>query len=378
MPFWRVWTRLLPCHLVLTFIGKLLAVDPRGAGPPAMRTVAGSLVALVLVAAPGGVATADPVSDTQAQINALQAQVAAGAGRIHSLTEAYQQANLQASTLAQQLITDDATLQAMRAKMTASLSTLRNQAIRSYTGSQTGNAAHAALGGAADPAVRAEYLSVASGNVADSVDQLKVQQFQVQAQTATVKAEQQANAQALRSAADARTSALATANGAQSKLDQLQSLLQTQVAARQQADAASAAASRQVAPVAPPPTQGSPVNGGLVSTVQGVVGASPASAGPSPAPAPAPPPTLSAGGGGGAGGNWLRLRACESGNNYQENTGNGFYGAYQFSASTWSGLGYPGRPDQEPPSAQDAAAMQLQARSGWGQWPACSAALGLS
>ena len=74
---------------------------------------------------------------------------------------------------------------------------------------------------------------------------------------------------------------------------------------------------------------------------------------------------------------WLALRLCESGDNYQENTGNGYFGAYQFSQATWTGLGYPGRPDQEPPSMQDQAAATLQAESGWGAWPSCSAALGL-
>ena len=93
-------------------------------------------------------------------------------------------------------------------------------------------------------------------------------------------------------------------------------------------------------------------------------------------PSPAPPPAPAASGGN-AGGVWLQLRICESSNNYAENTGNGFYGAYQFSATTWTGLGYPGRPDQEPPAMQDAAAQKLQAIAGWGQWPACSAALGL-
>jgi len=74
---------------------------------------------------------------------------------------------------------------------------------------------------------------------------------------------------------------------------------------------------------------------------------------------------------------WERLRRCESGGRYDINTGNGFYGAYQFVASTWRGLGYPGMPHQAPPSMQDEAARQLQARSGWGQWPACTRKLGL-
>jgi hypothetical protein len=74
---------------------------------------------------------------------------------------------------------------------------------------------------------------------------------------------------------------------------------------------------------------------------------------------------------------WERLRRCESGGRYDINTGNGFHGAYQFVPSTWRGLGYSGMPHQAPPGVQDEAAQRLQARSGWGQWPACSRRLGL-
>ena len=77
------------------------------------------------------------------------------------------------------------------------------------------------------------------------------------------------------------------------------------------------------------------------------------------------------------GGVWAELRQCESGGNYAINTGNGYYGAYQFSAATWHGLGFSGLPNQAPPAVQDEAAVELQARSGWGQWPACSRRLGL-
>jgi hypothetical protein len=74
---------------------------------------------------------------------------------------------------------------------------------------------------------------------------------------------------------------------------------------------------------------------------------------------------------------WARLRACESGGNYAANTGNGYYGAYQFALGTWRSLGYGGLPHQAPPTVQDEAAQRLQARSGWRQWPACSRRLGL-
>jgi len=73
---------------------------------------------------------------------------------------------------------------------------------------------------------------------------------------------------------------------------------------------------------------------------------------------------------------WARLRHCESGDRYSVNTGNGFYGAYQFHPRTWRNLGFPGLPHQAPPEMQDEAARKLQARSGWGQWPVCSRRIG--
>jgi hypothetical protein len=44
--------------------------------------------------------------------------------------------------------------------------------------------------------------------------------------------------------------------------------------------------------------------------------------------------------------NLHRLRVCESGDNYRENSGNGYYGAYQFAPSTWHAIGFKGRPDR--------------------------------
>lgn len=74
---------------------------------------------------------------------------------------------------------------------------------------------------------------------------------------------------------------------------------------------------------------------------------------------------------------WAALRECESGGDYSTNTGNGYFGAYQFLLSTWQGLGYSGYPHEASPAIQDQAARELQARSGWGQWPSCAAQLGL-
>ncbi len=74
---------------------------------------------------------------------------------------------------------------------------------------------------------------------------------------------------------------------------------------------------------------------------------------------------------------WTKLRKCESGGHYDLNTGNGYYGAYQFSAKTWTKLGYSGLPHEAQPDVQDEAARKLQAKLGWAQWPACSRRVGL-
>jgi hypothetical protein len=73
---------------------------------------------------------------------------------------------------------------------------------------------------------------------------------------------------------------------------------------------------------------------------------------------------------------WARLAQCESGGR-NVNTGNGYYGYFQFSAGTWHSLGYSGLPSDHDYGTQLAAAQRLQARSGWGQWPGCARRLGL-
>ena len=74
---------------------------------------------------------------------------------------------------------------------------------------------------------------------------------------------------------------------------------------------------------------------------------------------------------------WLALRECESHNRYDLNTGNGYYGAYQFKVGTWQNLGFSGYPHEATPAVQDEAARVLQAKLGWGQWPECSRRIGV-
>ncbi len=144
---------------------------------------------------------------------------------------------------------------------------------------------------------------------------------------------------------------------------QLQQLVQAQLAAQlaQKQAAAKAAAAQQAAEtVANQAVQGAPSFQGLVLVVQS--GQSGSQWGGTPA-----PPSAAA---------FAALRNCESGGDYSTNTGNGYYGAYQFSLSTWHGIGETGYPWQASPAVQDQAALTEQRDAGWGAWPECAAELG--
>ena len=65
---------------------------------------------------------------------------------------------------------------------------------------------------------------------------------------------------------------------------------------------------------------------------------------------------------------------CESGGNYAINTGNGYYGAWQFDAGTWLANGggqYAPTADQATPSQQNEIAYQTYQSRGWQPW-ACA------
>lgn len=74
---------------------------------------------------------------------------------------------------------------------------------------------------------------------------------------------------------------------------------------------------------------------------------------------------------------FAQLRVCEAGGSYQRNSGNGYYGAYQFNISTWAGYGGFVVPSDAPASVQDQKAFETYQRRGWAPWPACSHKLGL-
>ena len=78
---------------------------------------------------------------------------------------------------------------------------------------------------------------------------------------------------------------------------------------------------------------------------------------------------------------WDSVAACESGGNWAINTGNGYYGGLQFSASTWNaygGTGYAASANRASKAAQIAIAQRVLARQGSGAWPVCGRRAGLT
>jgi hypothetical protein len=76
-------------------------------------------------------------------------------------------------------------------------------------------------------------------------------------------------------------------------------------------------------------------------------------------PAPTASPTMEA------------IAQCESGGNPSTDTGNGFYGKYQFTLQTWASVGGTGNPAHASEAEQDRRAAALYAQAGASPWPVC-------
>nr|WP_055567470.1 MULTISPECIES: transglycosylase family protein [Streptomyces] len=75
---------------------------------------------------------------------------------------------------------------------------------------------------------------------------------------------------------------------------------------------------------------------------------------------------------------WDAVAQCESGGNWSINTGNGYYGGVQFSASTWASYGgtkYAPTADKASKAQQIEIAEKVLAGQGKGAWPSCGVGL---
>jgi cell wall-associated NlpC family hydrolase len=186
---------------------------------------------------------ASDLQGAQAQAAALQAQLQADGNRLDVLDQQYQAAEQQVQSLNQSLFQTTAKIAVTEATIGAGEEQLRRQALSAYTGSATDSAmAQLFSPGDEHTSLVEEYQHVASANVSDTVDGLRVaeetlsvQESHLQAAEAQAKAasaqlaQSQAEAQALVASQQA---ALGQVNG------QIATLVAQQEASQQSAEAA--------------------------------------------------------------------------------------------------------------------------------------------
>jgi Transglycosylase-like domain len=366
--------------------------------------------------APGAPASADPLNSAQATAAQLSQEVLDQAVVVHQLSVRYQTDQAETNYLGAEVASSQRTVDSLRLRSDKTESRLRQEALFSYTDEVPAASAVAQFGGnLVELAARSTYLSLTLGDVTATVLQLQSEQTQLGHALTSLRGEYRNEEATGTQAADQRDRALGEATDLQAMLAQAQSQVAVLTAQqhaqaglpvgngivnavnqqlgtaspnnRMAADNAIPATTAAVAtvpatalpsttasanteavttvPVTTVPVTTVPVTTVPVTTVPVTI--APAASGSAGASGEPPP----------AGGVWLELRDCESGDNYQTDTGNGFYGAYQFAGATWSGLGLPGVASDAPYWVQDEAAERLQAQYGWKPWPACSAALGL-
>ncbi len=318
--------------------------------------MAGSIAGLILVASPRAGASQSR-SQLQAQAQSLTDQIASQSRQIHQYA-------VEATAARAQLIDAGVRVQASERRLTADQARLADAkkmltqiALEEFTqGSNASALAWTLASNSSELVARMEYEKVMGLDVNSAIynyqrSMVAENQAALAAQDAAQQAQDRINASqsSLESLVSQEQSSLSSVNG------QIATLVQQELALQLER-------SRPV--VAPPPVtrpQGTPSSSGIRSVANGSAGVGNWGG------MPAPPSSAA----------FAALRQCESSGNYATNTGNGYYGAYQFALQTWLGLGFTGLPSNASPSTQDLAAKMEQQRAGWYAWPVCSMVLGL-
>ena len=356
------------------------------------RRISAVLLATLATSASLGVvggwraAGADQVSTLQAKATAISQQLIEEQLRVdtdrqqYSVVSARVAADSQAiAQIGQQIGQDDQQIAAKEALV-------RSQAIRSYMdyGTGSGSTTAALFSGDQEHAQAAsEYSSIAVGNITVVVDQLHAAQDQLQAHEASLRQQQDQDRADQASQAAALDHANASADQLASLHAEVTGQLATAVAAEAAAQHAAAvaavtAAQRQAArsdparsttttPAPVPTIPATTVVGSPTTSTTGTTVATPVTPPPA-AGADLPYPALNA--------FLLCVIQRESGGDYSINTGNGYYGAFQFSQSTWNvaaqdaGLSYlvGVLPSSATKAEQDTVAVALYALDGGRPW----------
>jgi hypothetical protein len=292
----------------------------------AVSILLGAGLAASVPAAHAGAVPALAASGLAAQARQIQTQAVADAAELHALATEVDQSGARLQAVDAEIASDDGVLSSLHVKMTQAASTLRQVALDQYMQDTSAAGLDEFLGSPTQQAVTDDYQELVTGKESDALAAYQ----QVQAAVTRQQAE----------LADAQAAATSDYQAMTHQYAALQASAQAE-----QADLAKVHQEQAYLV-----SEGPPRSVDFTDLVSG---------------------------NGSLAQSFYRLRQCESGDDYQDDTGNGYYGAYQFSPSTWEGLGYGGLPSGAPPPEQDQAAYQLYQRAGWSQWPECAAMLGL-
>ena len=237
---------------------------------------------MVSIATP---ASADQISDAQAQAAAITAKINATEAQIASLTGQVNEADYKLTQLQAQIAASQAQMAKDQHTVTTDQSQLRAQAIADYTSSGTSNTATQLFTSNVNTSgIRSEYSAIATGNVTATIDHLHTAQAQL-ATTQSSLEQQKSQAQATKnSLAAAQQQASGLAAQDQATLASVDANIQQLVAQKQAAEQAAAA-----------PTTTSGSHAGATSSGGTGASAGSSSGGSTTVTPTAPPPPLSAG-----------------------------------------------------------------------------------
>jgi hypothetical protein len=320
---------------------------------PARGALVGLVAAIVVATAlPAGAGTPSTGS-LEAQASAIAATLARDNSQLDSLGEQYLTAKADYTRASAAASVTSVVVGRIERHLGRDRAAMASAAIGAYVNAGTTTAIGSLLTGKPNEAtVEQAYLRYAEGKLASAIASYQNEAARLHSSLAVETHEAAVAKAALARTTTARVQVVSTLQREQQLYDSVQGRLAKLVAAQLAAQQAAQAKQQ-----ASGPGGGSQTGPPSLAGTQGL-GTS-----------PIPPGSLSQ--------DFAELRHCESGGNYQTNTGNGYYGAYQFALQTWLGLGETGLPSNAPPGVQDAAAYLLYKRDGWHPWPACSALLGL-
>ncbi|MEY2458220.1 MAG: peptidoglycan DL-endopeptidase CwlO [Acidimicrobiaceae bacterium] len=235
----------------------------------------GAMVAVIVVGVLPQSASADAISDKQAQANSIAAKVDELNHTIERYAEQANGAQVELDQLNQQVADAQAKVDAAKVEQDQHRGELRSYAIDAYVhGTDDNSAAMAATSDLTDLGQREGYLSAASGNRQQLIDQLRATEEDVKVQLGQL-ADAQAKTEAKKKDLTDRKAAAASASSEQQKLlSQAQGELATLVKAAQAkkaADDAAAAAAR--AKASSSSSSGGGQNFGPAPSVNGGAGA---------------------------------------------------------------------------------------------------------